>query len=450
MMKRFLLFSFLALAAAPAWAAGGLERCKALYDEAAYGEEFEDYKMLLPGKEGWIFRTKSDFKTDFPLSEENKAWFLKFQEALKSQKINSVFAIIPTRGMAAATMLPDNDPLRQSYDSARARENYRAFLAGAQEAGIHFTGTPSLAAGPGYFNRTDHHWTTAGAREMAQAVAAYAQKENLDKGLKKEKFATVPGPETPFRTTFGRTIKKLCGIELETETDATAQTAPAGVSADDLFAERPFPGVILSGTSNSKREFDNNFDGFLKEFLSADVYNAAISGGGITDSLIAYFNSDLYRDHRPRLIVWEIPGYYRFDDSQMPALLQQLTPAVYGDCAKPLVETTAALTPEEKRPVLIDEKALKQAGLEGRDYYVRLAFDRPVKKHFTLSIDRAGKKSERIKFKRSKRYPYDGVFYYMPRDDEAAATAISLSVPEEMAGLKVAARLCPVPRKPLF
>ncbi|NBV29476.1 hypothetical protein EBS02_10795, partial [bacterium] len=79
----------------------------------------------------------------------------------------------------------------------------------------------------------------------------------------------------------------------------------------DLFQSDKAPEIVLIGTSNSVNSSSySNFDGFLKEALGTDVLNLSKTGGGFSDSMAEYLNSDQFKKSPPKIIIWEIPSYY--------------------------------------------------------------------------------------------------------------------------------------------
>ena len=91
--------------------------------------------------------------------------------------------------------------------------------------------------------------------------------------------------------------------------------ALSNAAADDLFADLPEPQIVLVGTSNSKGRLKFNFDGFLAHYVGAAVNNKAKSGGGFGGALKDYLSSEDFKQSPPKVLVWEIPGYYSLNET---------------------------------------------------------------------------------------------------------------------------------------
>lgn len=421
--------------------------CTRLNEASAYGDK-EDDMYMIPGKGNWIFRSGTDFRSEFVMPAEIRALLKNFKDVLSKNGTDLVIAFTPTRGMISDGLIAEDQPHAKEYNAAKARAAYKDYIASLQKDGIHMVGTPDIKAGPAYFYKSDHHWSAAGAKEMAEAVAQEIKKLPSYKNIEKIKYKTAPGKTVDFDGTFNATLEKICGYRLAKETDQTDLTTEDAdnTSESALFSDSKAPDIVLVGTSNSKRKvFDSNFDGYLKQFLSADVYNAAIPAAGITDPFIAYLNSESYKEHKPKVIVWEIPGYYRATGEVMETALRQLLPTAAGECKKPLA-ARESIKIDGETSILMSDLADKK--IDAAQTYLSLDFDKPVKKSFQVTFKNVKNEREKFKLKRSKRYPYDGQFYIAPEGKSRAPLAeISLTAPAEMKGLTAKITLCPLPVK---
>ena len=416
--------------------------CEALYNADTYAKD-EDFMFMLPGKDGWVYRTRQDLQMAFDLPEDDIPLYSTFVSALKAHGTELVIAYIPTRGMIATEYLPQDADQTEDYDAASARENYNTLIARMGEAGVNFVGTPQPASGANYFNHADQHWTTKGSRDMAQAIADFVKDKPFAAQLPKQVFKTTIGEEIAYDGRFGEFIKGACGFRPPPEKDNKVKTERVsdGDEAQALLGEEAPPQVVLVGTSNSIRdEFNSNFDGFLKEALSTDVYNAAISGGGMDDAILTYLSSERFRKTPPRLLVWELPGYYDMGGAGMEYTLRQAVGGALGDCDKPLATYPKAQV-VGKKVFLFDR--LEEMNVGAGQAYVAIRFEEPVSKDFSISIKTLDKKSEKFKF--TKRREGNGdAFYYLPKGGEALLSSIALNVNKNIDGLNVEAKLCPV------
>lgn len=429
-----------------------LSACTALSDPKAYeAKKISDgYFYIVPGKDGWLFRTKQDFVSDFRFHPSVKEKFRSIQTALARKGTDIIFVLLPTRGIGAADMVIPGNPLAEGYDPAKALESYKAALGDARSYGLNFVGITKFIGNDKFFFRTDHHWTPGGAVQMAREIATFARTLPSYAFLPKSSFSTEEKTGETFESTFQEPIEDLCGIKLPDAQNTIFETSPTRVNSEQaLFGDSVVPKVVLVGTSNSNPDrFHPNFDGFLKEFLQTDLVNAAITGGGLDDSILSYLGGEEFEKNPPKLIIWEIPGYYTFGaESSQKAVFDQIVPTVLGNCGdKALVSSGPVSLNAATVPLF---SGLTAKTLKGQNLYFALEFSSPVKKaKFTLFLrNAAGKDIHKIKFKRSDRFPVDGSFFYNFQNSKVEDTdSIVINVPENLQGGRVEARICPVPK----
>ncbi len=447
MKSKLILLAFLALLTLMPRARAetpDFSSCKALRQESSY-KKYDEFMYLFQGKDGWFFRTKQDLKSDFKISDDKLALFKRFAEALKSKGTELVIAFPPTRAMAASKFLPDNEPLLKEYDPAVASKNYADLIAAMNAGGVHIAGTPDVKTADGYFYKLDMHWTTAGAKEMAEAVAMKIKTLPVYASLKKTEFVTTQEKDGTNEGHYVEALTGICGIKLADEVAKQERTKPrdSGHDKGALFDDKGVPEVVLVGTSNSNRDdFDLNFSGSLKQALSTDVYNAAIAGGGIDDAVLAYLSSDMYRKSPAKMLIWEIPGYYNLNGEAMAKALTEALPNVYGECETALAES-APVSLGGGSATLID--GLDAKNLEAGKYYFALGFDKTVRKKFELTLDRGEKGPATVKFSEN-RSPDKKSFYFAPSASEVPALkSLAIKPSGEMKGMKVTAYICPLP-----
>lgn len=429
-------------------ASADLSECAALSDPTAYETKkiSDGYFYIVPGADGWLFRTKQDLVSDFSIHPAIKDKFRAVQEAFARKGTDIIFVFLPTRGIVAADKIPTGNPLTEGYDPAKAQASYTAALADARESGLNFVGLPSFEGDEKFYFKTDHHWNANGARQMAAQVAAFAKTLPSYQKLHKESFVTTEKGTEHFETTFQDPIQDLCGIKLPDAVNTLYETVPASSGTEaDLFGDAHSPEVVLVGTSNSNPDrFHPNFEGSLKEFLETDILNAAITGGGFDDSILSYLASNDFQKSPPKLVIWEIPGYYGFreKESQKP-VFDQLMPSITGNCASSALVSTDPIPLNANKIPLFTK--LGKVDLKGKDAYFDLEFSNPVKKaKFTLYFQSpANKQIHKIKFKRSDRFIPDGSFFYTFQASKIDITdSVILDIPNEMKSGTVQARIC--------
>ena len=182
-----------------------------------------------------------------------------------------------------------------------------------------------------------------------------------------------------------------------------------------------------------------NFDGFLKQALSADVQNMAYAGAGLGTSLFSLLDSSLLADDSIRIAVWEIPGYYDFDEIASGVLAEAI-PAVFGDC-----EDDAILLADMKRgkdawQTLVEEPELKGLGTKQR-HYVRLAFSAPVSGPISLRFHN----QDHSTFRRKMDVYNSGRFFHLQIPAADNLEKITLDAPASATGLDMKFQLCPLP-----
>ena len=400
--------------------------CSALQDESSY-KKYDGFKKIIVGKDGWYFRSSQDLTTKFDVSPDNIALFKQLAAALKEKGTDLIVAYPPTRGIAAAAYLPDDI---KDYDPADAARLYNGLIQIMNSSGVNFVGLSAPKSGASFFYKADLHWTSEGAMDMAQAVAAAAKKLPSYQGLKKSEFRNEPLPDAPDEQKFAEPLEGICNFSPEPEMAILNETVPAkeGSTTADLFSSE-FPRVVLVGTSNSNRDDnDMNFSGRLKEALSADVYNAAVAGGGLEDAMLSYLASKEYRDNPPKLIVWEIPGYYNLNGDETVSTLRRLTPAVYGSCQTPLVEAKNVKLVSGETDIFGDLEGKIAAGT---GFYLRGNFSQPENKKISIVFRDGNDKSQKLKMKKFRKYPEDNSFYYAPPVDKMGALkSVGITVPE--------------------
>lgn len=346
------------------------------------------YTYVVQGSDGWVFNGQQDLFDHFSISSGNLALFQQLTGALHSHGTELVIAYHPQRSMAVPEVLPPDNPLirERGYDARKARQHYAELIEQMTKAGVALVGTPDFRSGAGYFNKFEWHWSAAGAREMAEAVAAHIKAQGWMKPVRNQD--------------------------------------PAALLTTDDFTK-----VTLLGTSFSAIPA---YADALTEFLqSADILNAAIDGGGLDDSINAYLASASYRQSMPKILIWEIPGYYPLSGEQMATTLRRAIAAVYGDCSA-VAATSYQLGGEGG---VIDLP-------HGRGGYLALEFSKPLFESLALAYGAEGC----IQFERPFLPPADGHFFYLlPDTSEAALQSLRLVTPVGLSGVTLQARLCPLP-----
>ena len=261
----------------------------------------------LVGDEGWMF-TSEEFETR-PQEAEELALKLDFIEraaaALKGRGADLVIAVVPAKARVCSDKLGRytlHDPER--YDRFVDELRGRGIPAPDLSAALSDLGCEAS------FLRTDTHWTPAGARGAALAIA-----EAVKTPLPTAAFATERGEaasrEGDLLAYLPLGALQASGPQPDLVTpERTSRTdGGAGDLAAALLGDVAGPAVALVGTSYSFNP-DWNFSGALKEALKTDVLNVAEEGGGPFKPMATYLGGPEIEETPPRLVLWEIPERY--------------------------------------------------------------------------------------------------------------------------------------------
>lgn len=399
--------------------------CLALDDAKTY-QDNKSYKKLIAGHDGWVFRTHTDFQDDFELNDAGMKRFSRLQQAFKHQSIELVIALLPTRGMMHADQVISDD-----FDQGAAWNSYNKLAQQIRDTGISVAVVEQEETSNNFFYKRDHHWNSSGAKMMAQAVAQQVKAIPVYDSFNKESFVTEKAGADEQKGTFSKFINKTCDFDLEGERVDLYKT----VSDTDLFGDIQSADIVLIGTSNSTQNASKaNFDGFLKEYIGADVDNRSVSGGGADTAFYQWLHSDDYQIDKPKVVIWEIPVYQSFDDDDF---FRQLIPAIHGGCIEKTVATEEVAV-AQKVSLFSD---VWSAGSSTEAFYANLTFsDKELNKLRVVAKYENGKKDV-LGIRRSKFYQNDGVFFYEFNNEGDAVTELSLTLPKKLTGT-VKAELC--------
>lgn len=436
---------YLTVAAIVPAQADAFRLCANAGDEDSY--DGNDFLMLRQGLDGWLFRDRADFRILKPLEEDVSAGIADLSAALRQRGIQLVIVVPPTRGIAAADKVDRGDPAQAAFDIAAATAGYKARLEALRQAGAI---VPDILAANGtlgadFFLSRDTHWSAEGAQVSAAAVAAALSASKAYGAIPKRAFVTEASGEEEAAERMGEAVEKMCDIEIEPQRANLFRTVPAvGASADALLGEAPPPPVVLVGTSFSRRDDgDSNFAGFLQEALSADVLNAAVSGGGADAAIVAYLSSRDFLQAPPAILIWEFPAYADLPEDMFYRALGALN----GVCAKDRVVARSELAAKKgKREAFSWDKG----EIESSDpYYVQIDVSDPELRKFALRARDGKGKTRSVWFDVSRLMP-DGARHFftnLPDDRGNGLTRIELDMKQGDGGA-VTVTLCRRPDRP--
>lgn len=440
--------------------------CPDMANEQAYKDKkVQTYATLIPGKDGWIFRTKNDFRSDWAISNDVTQHILGLQEAMRTHNAELVIIMPPVRGMIHVSEMLEKDKKTYGLDNPEASWNaYESFINDAKNAGINIVGINRDEVNDKFFYKRNHHWSAEGARVAAQKVAENIKNLSEYTDIPKIKYVSKPLEPKNYKSSYDGAFQKICGTKVPPEMAQNYETTPADNAASQqaLFDDKAEPQVVLLGTSNSVPDSSQaNFEGFLKEYLSADVMNMAVAGAGIDTSIISYMNSAHYKDSKPKIVVWEIPGYYKL--GTLSDVFSQAISAAYGSCNDKALAKSDFKNIVNNSPLYASEEGgtygpfptgedPRQANLDqNNNLYLHLAFAQPMKSEFAVKFHyKTGEQgyTKIVKFKRSNRYPADGEFYTLfPHADKGAElNKVRITLPEKIKSIDVAMQICALPQ----
>lgn len=162
------------------------------------------------------------------------------------------------------------------------------------------------------FLRTDTHWTPFGAELAAKAVKDRLQELGLtDRDAQASDYTTVRNGDQVHRgdlLSFLPLEPMFKSLMPPVEMIQQVETVPAAslTSEMGLFDDAKLPEVALVGTSYSANK-KWNFSGFLEDSLNEGVANYSQEGRGPFPPMMQFLSSEDFKEHKPRLVIWEIP-----------------------------------------------------------------------------------------------------------------------------------------------
>lgn len=434
--------------------------CPALADDATYeANGLEPYAKIIPGKQGWIFRTKNDFRPEWAASDKTVGYLLSLQNAFKAHNASLVIVMPPVRGLVHADQLPYFSKVKlRMNEQDSAWDKYEASIKDLQAKGVRIVGLNRADATDDFFYKRNHHWTAQGAKATAMKVGSTIRTMPAYNTIAHQEYMSIETGIVEYKSSFEKAFKTICKADLPTEEARHFETIPKVAATDaDILSEPPIPQVVLLGTSNSVSDSSEaNFIGFLKEYIGADILNFAFVGAGIDTSIMSYLQSPHFKTAQPKIVIWEVPGYYDFNIMDNK-LFNQVIPAAFGACAPApatgrmfsSVSSGTTILFDFKKPIAPEAmQPISYAPLSQNGSYLHLDFSRGIKNKFSLKFHYENSGTKKQDFSRSDDYPQDGNFYTLfPAQDIKTLNKITLVLPEGEKPVNLTAQICPLPQK---
>lgn len=425
--------------------------CAQAQEPARYASGYlSSFKMLVQGRDGWLFRSEDDLRMRFGPTPHDVSKLRRFREALARRGVELVMVVQPPRGLMHADKLrPQVGP---AYDAAVAQTQYTQALDLMRAQGIAVPQVEQLLARGGdsdYFFRADHHWTPEGARRTARVVADHIRGLPAYQILPRTRFVTTRDGLLAKRGTLHKAARMLCGYGAADQYVMRYVTSSADTAdAEDLFGDTATPGVVLVGTSNSDPVY--NFGGFLSEYLQSEVLNVATAGGGMDGAMLAYLPSPEFQNSPPRVLVWEVQTYHNLADAHF---YRQAMPLLDNGCEG----RAAALEGKQQLHVGRNEVLFNGGGrvrdLKSEDHFIDMKFsDVSIQKLDAVVWFTNGRK-EHVRLTREDVLTPNGRFVFGLRTDADWGEQVFLSMdvvlpPEVASRPSLRTRLCAYEAEP--
>ena len=399
--------------------------------------ETASFGFLTPGNNGYLLYSGDFSPNNFAIDGRTK-YYSQLDQALKSKGIQLIISPLPSRTIVYPEVLDKNQPLQSAYSTDTARENYKKSFQRLNDLGLKTTDLLSAALsqrqaddGKALYFARDYHWTSEGARLYAQATAREIMKFEAYKSLKKEKFSNKFIRSENAESRLAYLLQQVCGTKTPPEKINVYETTRAG---GNLLGNDAYP-VVMVGSSYSA-EAKYNFEGFLKEALSSNILNVALSGGGYNASLEAYFLSEAYNKEKPKFLIWEFAASMTPWD-QTP--LREIIPSVYGDCtsSNAIMENKTTL---QDGPTSILKNT--NASVESSKDFVSIKFADKTLLNFDLNLKFDDGKQESLKITRSERITNQGQFFLKLSEEFKGNLQEVTVIPGKKSKGAVAAKIC--------
>jgi alginate biosynthesis protein AlgX len=398
----------------------------------------DNVREIHHGKDGWLFRA-ADFRMDFAASPLSLSYFSRLNRAL-AEKGQTLFIVFPPPRAMMEFGHTDITDMPPGYSAAKARAGYRFFIHQLEKAGIKTADLSGAPAEVGFYLRGDHHWSPDGAAWAAQRVADLLKKLPAYRSLPKQDFETITSQiKPPSRGSLEEFVQKNCDINIEAAAKPAQVTVIKTPGPEGLLRDNPFPLVTLLGTSNTAKDDEFNFAGALKTALRADTYEAALTGGGFGESSVRYYASDEYRQHPPKIVVWEFFPQHNYNNEEAMVAFRQMLAAIKGACGRPdaLAGWTGSLRNGET-DIFGDTSKIP---LQNSRLYLETK-NAASPGNLVLDILYADGEIDNADLTRSQREADNGRYFYS-LGEKTPAPALFFHLISDKPGTRMTARLCP-------
>lgn len=414
--------------------------CAAAKELSSYVDS-KSVKVLSHGKDGgWLFRTV-DFRTDFSMKSESLDYMKRLDEMLRTRNQKLVVVFPPPRALLSSKHIDSNDK-PQDYTPEQALAGYKAFLQQLHDAGIAAVDLSGTPEGLEFYHKADTHWTISGSDFVAKTVADFVKKLPEYGDIPNMAFITERvGINRPSIGSYEAALKRICSLNIELWTTPKWVTVASaeGDGASSLLGDSQFPSITLLGTSFSAEDEKYNFVGALKGHLQTDIYNTAIIGGGFGASAERYFASDDYRNHPPKIILWEFLPQHNYNNNDTHNDFRQMLPAVHGACAEK--DAVATFSTDISSTTISLFKDIEKSGNQLKDKYLYMEVSNPEQRKLQTEILYADGNADKVELTRSNYTVNDGQ-YYLEFGNRANTHMLFFNLVTDIPQGHINARLC--------
>lgn len=279
--------------------------CDAFNDPTSLAKKYARLVPMSDQNTGWIF-TKDQLNQDYVLKDANVRLLKSIAEEF--QKIDTKFAIVmaPPRPLDAGEDIVSktvNGAI--GYDLTATMQTFSAMIQQVNNIGITMPDLSALVTTQKddthkYFFKRDTHWTPFGAAQSVQALASSL-------GLSEKAMPPILENGYEERGSLSEMSRIVCDADIEPEVVAAIDYPSSEMGLlDDIPSDFK---VALAGSSYSDRYKRDTYRvaDAIAYFLSADVENISVSGGGAIGAIEGMISSGKLRNGDYDLVVWELP-----------------------------------------------------------------------------------------------------------------------------------------------
>lgn len=392
----------------------GIAQEKTLYDDGTFNYEsiaICNEAQIRKGAKGWLFKD-DELVTEWGI---NEFWLSELGKAYAIKGIKVYVVVVPSRSTVyfdeVKNLFPDIDIRQESH------QGYLDFLNRFQNNGFIVVNIAdpliSEKSNESVFFKRDNHWTSAGSRIAAREVANTIMDEEGSREFNEIIFRTTLLKESVIKGSYVNLINSVCEEKFPVLLEKANYFYTETTSENGLLTSTVLPETVLLGTSNSKRDEDFNFSGFLSEALGVEVLNYAMGGLGAFGSMEAFLLGVDYKQNPPARIIWEFPVRYVDDEVGF----RRLVPAIYGQCSLSANGLEVDLN-----------EAIARVTTRAGDEFLVIDYEDPTVNEFSILIEYSNGEIKNFEIKRSSRINSEGEFYFDIRNELEKISPVSVQI----------------------